>query len=268
MGARILIVEDNPANLELMSYLLKAFGHEPLIASNGAEGLKGAERERPDLIVCDVEIPEINGLEVARRLKNDPTLREIPLIAVTAFAMVGDRDRVLAAGFDGYISKPIAPEKFVKQVEAFLPALKAGSAGISAHGVSSGETAVPGNRATLLVVDNMPVNIDLLRSILEPSGYRVFSAPNVDEGLKLARRNRVDLIVSDVHMPGKDGHAFIQAVKADPLLRPIPFMFLSSTMERSGEEQEGLELGADRFILRPIEPQELLKEIELILDGQ
>lgn len=251
-----------------MSYLLKAFGHYPLTAVNGAEGLEAAERERPDLIICDVEIPEINGLEVARRLKKDPTLRETPLIAVTAFAMVGDRERVLAAGFDGYISKPIAPEQFVKQVETFLPEAKIANLEMPVRDTINVEIAFPKSRATLLVVDNMPVNIDLFRSILEPSGYRVFSAANVDEGLRLARQTKMDLIVSDVHMPGKDGYAFIQAAKADPLLRPIPFMFLSSTMERSGEGQEGLELGADRFIMRPIEPEALLNEIELILCRQ
>lgn len=266
MGARILLVEDNPANLELMSYLLNAFGYHALTASDGARGLEAAERESPDLIICDIEIPEINGLEVAKRLKAHPTLRAIPLIAVTAFAMVGDRDRVLAAGFDGYIPKPIVPETFVEQVEAFLPGRVTARLKVPAHGMTGAEKKSLGARATLLVVDNLPVNIELLCSILEPSGYRVFSAEQVDVGLTLARQTKIDLIISDVHMPGKDGYAFIEAVKADPVLRAVPFMFLSSTMERDGEEQQGIDLGADRFILRPIEPQLLLNEIEMILD--
>jgi two-component system cell cycle response regulator len=265
VGARILIIEDNPANLELMSYLLSAFGHHALTASDGRRGLEAAESESPDLIICDVEIPEINGLEVARRLKAHPTMSAIPLIAVTAFAMVGDRDRVMAAGFDGYIPKPITPEKFVKQVETFLPGGGAARLEVPTHGMIGGERKSTESRATLLVVDNLAVNIDLLCSILEPSGYRVFTASNVDEGLRLARQRKMDLIISDVHMPGKDGYEFIGAVKADPALRAVPFMFLSSTMAREGEEQEGIDLGADRFILRPIEPQALLDEIESIL---
>src|SRR5689334_18532480 len=120
MGARILVIEDNPANLELMSYLLTAFGHTVLSAMDGEEGLEAARRENPDLIVCDIQIPKIHGLEVAQRLKSHPALRKIPLVAVTAFAMVGDRDKVLAAGFDGYIAKPIVPDKFTEQVCAFL----------------------------------------------------------------------------------------------------------------------------------------------------
>src|SRR5258708_7169802 len=120
MSSRILIIEDNPANLELMTYLLKAFGHVPLTAQDGEEGLATARRQKPDLIVCDIQLPGMNGHAVAREVKADPALRGIPLVAVTAFAMVGDRDKVLASGFDGYISKPIDPETFVAQVETFL----------------------------------------------------------------------------------------------------------------------------------------------------
>src|SRR5438445_117978 len=108
MAARILVVEDNPANLELMTYLLKAFGHSPTVAHDGVDGLEAAQREQPDLILLDVQMPRMDGYEVARRLKRDPVLRAVPVVAVTALAMVGDRDRVLASGFDGYIAKPIA----------------------------------------------------------------------------------------------------------------------------------------------------------------
>ena len=120
MPGRILVIEDNPQNLELMSYLLRAFGHVVVSASDGAEGLDLVGREMFDVIICDVHLPKFDGYEVVRRLKKDSVLRRIPVVAVTALAMVGDRDKVLAAGFDGYIDKPIAPEMFVKQVEAFM----------------------------------------------------------------------------------------------------------------------------------------------------
>ncbi|NTW01710.1 MAG: response regulator [Oscillochloris sp.] len=117
--AHVLIIEDNAANLELMTYLLDAFGHSVCAARDGAEGLIAVRSNPPDVIICDVQIPKVDGFEVARRLKSDSNLRHIPLIAVTALAMVGDRDRILASGFDGYIAKPIEPEQFVRQVEAF-----------------------------------------------------------------------------------------------------------------------------------------------------
>ncbi|RJQ23281.1 MAG: response regulator [Nitrospiraceae bacterium] len=118
--ARILIIEDNPANMELMSYLLSSFGYTVLIAHNGEEGITTAKREMLDLIICDVHLPIVDGYAVAKYLKKDPVLRQIPLVAVTALAMVGDRDKVLSAGFDGYIDKPIVPEKFVGQIEEFI----------------------------------------------------------------------------------------------------------------------------------------------------
>lgn len=120
MAKRILVIEDNPANLELLTLLLEAFGHIVLAASGGAEGIEVVRREKLDLIICDVQMPGVDGYEVARRLKKDPMLHRIPLVAVTALAMVGDREKVLNAGFDGYIDKPIVPEKFVRQVEAFM----------------------------------------------------------------------------------------------------------------------------------------------------
>lgn len=126
--ARILVIEDNPDNLELMTYLLRAFGHAPLTAADGAEGLAAAARERPDLILCDLHLPGLDGYEVARRLKADPDLGRIPLIAVTASAMVGDRDRGLAAGFDAYIEKPIDPETFVGEIEIHLSSGRGGRA--------------------------------------------------------------------------------------------------------------------------------------------
>jgi CheY-like chemotaxis protein len=119
--ARILIIEDNPTNLQLMVYLLQAFGHTPLEALDGETGLELIRRESPELVLCDIHLPSLDGFGVARDLKSHPALRNIPLVAVTALAMVGDRDRILSAGFDGYITKPISPETFVAQVEAFLP---------------------------------------------------------------------------------------------------------------------------------------------------
>lgn len=120
MRARILIIEDNPTNLELMDYLLKSSGHEVLPAVDGEMGLELARSAAPDLIICDIQIPKLDGFAVARCLKADARLRYIPLVAITAFAMVGDRERMLAGGFDEYVSKPIDPQAFVAQMEAFL----------------------------------------------------------------------------------------------------------------------------------------------------
>ena len=123
MAARILLVEDNPANLELVSYLLEAAGHIVLIAEDGLQGLELARREPlPDLIISDLRMPVMDGFEMLRHLRAEAALNHIPVIAVTAFSMSGDQTRVMLAGFDGYISKPIVPETFVSEVEAYLKA--------------------------------------------------------------------------------------------------------------------------------------------------
>jgi CheY-like chemotaxis protein len=120
--AKVLVIEDNGPNLALMSYLLGAFGHTVVSAADGSAGVEVARREVPELILCDLQLPKLDGYSVRGILGADPALKRIPVIAVTAFAMMGDRDRVLAGGFDGYIAKPIDPEAFIGQVDAFLPA--------------------------------------------------------------------------------------------------------------------------------------------------
>jgi len=267
VAARILIVEDNPANLELMTYLLKAFTHLPVVARDGEEGLEIVRREPLDLIICDLQLPKLDGYAFARQVKSDPVLSTIPLVAVTTLAMVGDRDKVLAAGFDDYFSKPIVPRTFVSQVEAFLrPELR-----------STPKTAVPARgsipppkrkRATVMVVDDLPINITLARRILEPSGYPVIAARSVREALSLARQNRPDLILSDLHMPDGDGHDLIKAIKADEQLHTVPFILISSSQWRAHDQREALDLGAAKFLVRPIEPQALLAEIEACLSRQ
>jgi CheY-like chemotaxis protein len=120
MGARILVVEDNKNSNDLMCYLLRAFGHTVFSTSDGREGLEVAARERPDVIVMDLQMQRMGGFEAAALLAVDADLTAIPRVAVTAYAMLGDRERVLAEGFDGYIAKPIDPERFVEQIEVFI----------------------------------------------------------------------------------------------------------------------------------------------------
>jgi CheY-like chemotaxis protein len=119
--ARIALIEDNPANLELMQYLLQHFGYRTLVATDGEQGLALVRREHPDLVLCDLQLPLLDGYALAGRIKADPALRGIPLLAVTAFSMTGDEAKTLAAGFLAYFAKPIDPETFVAQIEQFLP---------------------------------------------------------------------------------------------------------------------------------------------------
>lgn len=120
MGARILIVEDNPYSLELMSYLLDAQGHDVRSARTGEEAVRMAGEQSPDLILLDLQLPGLDGYEVLRTLRARPQFTRVKIVAVTAVAMVGDRERTLAAGFDHYMSKPINPRTFVRELDAFV----------------------------------------------------------------------------------------------------------------------------------------------------
>jgi CheY-like chemotaxis protein len=116
----VLVVEDNKASSDLMAYLLRAAGNRVLTCTDGADAIIIAGREHPRVIVMDLQLEHMSGLEAAAVLGADPELRAIPRVAVTAYAMVGDRDRVLKAGFNGYIAKPIEPTTFAAQIMAFF----------------------------------------------------------------------------------------------------------------------------------------------------
>ncbi|ANO50506.1 response regulator [Woeseia oceani] len=261
MPARILIVEDNPANLELMVYLLTASGHKTLVATNGAQGLEIARDSRPDLVVCDIQMPAMNGYEMVQALKADNGLRSIPIVAVTAFAMVGDRDKALTAGFDDYVSKPIEPEKFVSQIEQLLP-LEMRTAPRAEQ--LSVEERIPHREhkgRTILIVDDTQENLNLTQYLFSNAGYEVISTRTAFEAFSLARQTNPDLIISDVTMPATSGYDFIAAIKADDKLRTIPFLFLTSTATSEANRSRGLALGAAGYLSRPIDPEVLLAEV-------
>lgn len=114
--ARILIVEDNPANMKLAVFLLQSAGHTPLGASDAESGLALARSEQPELILLDIQLPGMDGLEAVARLKGDPSTMAIPVIALTALAMKGDEERIRAAGCDGYIAKPLRYQDFLATI--------------------------------------------------------------------------------------------------------------------------------------------------------
>ena len=268
----VLIIEDHADNLELMSYLLQAFGYSTVTAMDGLSGVERAQGEALDLILCDIQLPGIDGFEVARRLKQDQRLRTVPLVAITALAMVGDRERAMAAGFDGYIAKPINPETFVASVEAFLPA--DGRRHSNYHAAAASESARDGsmaaptaNRGTILVVDNVPANLDLAQSIFGPSGYRVMLADNMTIALAMARQARPDLVLSDVNMPEGTGFELARRMKADPQLAAVPVVLISATLPRDVSPEAARIAGAVKFLRRPIEPVILLEEVESCLQA-
>ena len=117
---RVLIVEDNDLNMKLFNDLLVAHGYDTLQTKDGVEALALARQHRPDLILMDIQLPEVSGLEVTKWIKEDKSLSMIPIIAVTAFAMKGDREKMRDGGCEDYIAKPISVASFLQTVERFL----------------------------------------------------------------------------------------------------------------------------------------------------
>ena len=120
MTKTVLIVEDNELNMKLFHDLLEAHGYSTLQTRDGMEGLELARQHRPDLILMDIQLPEVSGLEVTKWLKEDDQLRDIPVVAVTAFAMKGDEERIREGGCEAYISKPISVTTFLETIRQFI----------------------------------------------------------------------------------------------------------------------------------------------------
>ena len=272
MSARILIIEDNATNMELMVYLLNAFGYTPLSASDGAEGVAMARRELPDLIICDVHLPKLDGYGVIGALKADPALRAIPALAVTALAMVGDRERLLEAGFDGYIGKPIEPDAFVTQLEHYLPHRGASAAAAPAAadpadlappqpGAAADPVPARHDVATILIVDDHVLNREFLMTLLGYGGHRLLEASDGAEGLKVVRSERPDLVISDILMPNMDGYEFVTRMREDPSTADVPIIFYTATYREREANLVAQACGVRWVLPKPSDPEVILHTV-------
>lgn len=118
--SKILVIEDNEQNMYLVTFILEKRGYQVVQAWDGREGIELARQVKPALILLDIQLPVMDGYAVARELKSNPALADVPIVAVTSYAMVGDRERILAAGCTSYIEKPINPETFMAEIERYL----------------------------------------------------------------------------------------------------------------------------------------------------
>ncbi|MBI5382564.1 MAG: response regulator [Opitutae bacterium] len=121
MSAKILLVEDNPENRYLFTFLLKRAGYTVRSASNGCEALAEAASMVPDLVIMDIQMPEMDGYEATARLREDPRFDAVPIVGLSAFATTGDHERARRSGFAAYLAKPIVPEDFLREIAAYLP---------------------------------------------------------------------------------------------------------------------------------------------------
>lgn len=252
LPTRILVIEDNPANMELMTYLLRAYGYELMAATDGEAGLATAAKEQPDMIICDVHLPQLDGYGVVRVLKRHPQLRSIPTVAVTALAMVGDRDKLLDAGFDGYISKPIDPESFIADIAKFLPADQRPT-----------EVLNRPKPPVLLVICDTGAS----RTRLAPqlASYETVWAKGVMQGAMLAQNQAFAIALVDLEMPASVCSRELEEAKAIPSFSSIPLIIFGSRPSDESTDAMGTNSGIARFLQRTVEPGALADEIETCL---
>ena len=254
--ARILVVEDSPDIRALVRMLLEPGGHEVLTASDGREGVETARRERPDLVLMDLSLPVLSGWEATRQIKSDPATSSITVLAVTAHAMQGDRDRALAAGCDGFLSKPIDEETFENEVKSWLSRTQQEK--IRSGAAVSPAAAPPDERGEqqgrILVVDDQPEVADLIRSDLLVDGHEVVNVSSLAEISPLfTQDSQFDLAVVDVMLGRDSGYELtgeLIALSAEYL--PV-LLVTAGTIDR----ERGYAAGADDFIGKPIESAEL-----------
>jgi CheY-like chemotaxis protein len=233
MPAHVLVVEDDDASRYLISYLLRAHKHEVSDAADGEIAVKLARERAPALIVMDVHMPNMDGYSAVRVLKADAELRTIPVLAITALAMVGDREKVLAAGFDSYLTKPIEPSDLIDRVEALLGARR--------------------GRRKVLVVDNLAANHSKVRSALGELDVDVDVnvAADVDTAFASARAVQPDLILCDLNLPSASGFDLLRQVRADATLHEVRFVLLTSSPADDDAIERATAEGADALVERP-----------------
>lgn len=265
--AKILIVEDNKESLDLMTYLLDHCGHSIITASDGEEAIEKAKQHRPDLIICDIQLPKLNGYEIAKILKNDKLLKHVPLVSVTAYAMVGDRNKVRDSGFDAYISKPIDLVQFVVQIDSLLPAELRSNKSINLQPNPSTISAKKQDRiyCKALLVDDFSASRELYKILLESIGVEVTAVSNVNEALSYLQKQVPDFILSEFHLPDNGGLAFLKLVRNNVAWKSIAFIFMSTTHPDKNEMQEMKILNVTRFILSPIDTSAFFNIIKSIM---
>lgn len=269
MEPKILIIDDDPQCLQLISYLLSHFGYTVYSAPTGEEGLNILEKEIPNLIICDILLPQMDGYQCAAKIKGNERLKSIPLIAFTALAFKDDAERIFAAGFDGYVTKPIDPEEFLKEIEAHLkqappkdPRIKDEKLPASKNGKY---VVQKGAKNAILVIDNIGSNLDFIKQVLVSQGYQVETASSVKESLLKMEKIKFDLVITDLHMPEHTGYDFIKTIRADPSFRSVRIICITSSQLSKNEIAITKVYGADACLSRPISPEKLIEVVKFFI---
>ena len=256
MNKCVLCIEDNGLNMKLIRSILALDRIVLLEAPDAETGLEILRSNKPDLILMDIQLPGMDGYSATRLIKQDPALRNIPVIALTAFAMAGDEAKAYEAGAEAYVTKPINAKQFREIIKKFL------SIGTSEEPAKTDPAS--SFRPKIMIVDDNRVNIKLLEAMLAADRFRITRAYSGQEALTRAAEDAPDLILLDVMMPDLDGYDVARRLKQDPRTADIP-VILVTALDGSENRASGFEAGAEEFITKPVNAVELLARVNSLL---
>lgn len=264
MSARILIVDDLPTNLKLLEAKLTADYYSVVSAESGAQALERARTERPDIILLDVMMPEMDGFETCRRLNADPATAHIPVVMVTALTDVQDRVQGLEAGADDFLSKPVndlilfARVRSLVRLKRSMDEWRLREETCDRFGVlaSQGRREEPSASSQVLVVESDAYLSTRLATTLEEEGHRVRCVNSDAEALDALSTGEWDLMITSLYLDGGDGLRLCSRVRAEEALRTLPILLVIEPEEMGGLAK-GFDLGINDYLIRPIDPNEL-----------
>ena len=246
---RILIVDDSAVFRMSMKKILASMNAEIILAQDGQEGLDLALQEKFDIVVSDIDMPKINGIELCRSLKNTATTQGTPVVMVSTFDSESDVDKGFQAGASAYLSKYDIQDRLLETVENVLSKSKFKS-----------------NRL-VMVVDDSKVVLKIVEKGLAEAGFRVITAENGKKALNLLETIQPDLILTDIEMPDINGFEFCGTVHMNPELSTVPIVAMSSKTDR-GYMKRMLQNGASAFLCKPFNIDELVILVEKMLSDQ
>ncbi|WP_320044435.1 response regulator [uncultured Desulfobacter sp.] len=265
---KILVVEDNVYNMKLVRSLIKLGGYDILEAESAEDGLALLEDNKPDLILMDIQLPGMDGLSATRQIKAIEEMKDIPVLALTAYAMKGDKKRVIEAGCAGYITKPIDTREFMNIIEGYIPGSPPEIPKSQAYSHNE-ENQPPIEEVTffkhnILIVDDDPLNVKLLKAKLTSDAFSTIEAYNGQECLDIVGKDPPDIILLDLMMPGIDGFEVTKILKANEKTKSIPIIHITA-LDSHEDKAKALAVGADEFLNKPINTKELMMRVRSLL---
>jgi DNA-binding response OmpR family regulator len=268
---KILIIEDEAALLSMLSNKLMREGYDVASSHDGEEGLARVRSEKPDLVLLDIVMPKMSGIDVLEKMHADKELSKIPVIIISNSGQPVEIERAKALGAIDYLVKTeFDPQEVVEKVRAVLgapnsgpptnPAPPARKANIKSSGQNLNDKG-----ASVLVVEDDQFLRDLIVKKLEEEGLRTMQAIDGEEGLRVIRENKPDIILLDLILPGIDGFEVLKQTKADPAISGIPIVILSNLGQKD-DVGRGMELGAKDYLIKAhFTPGEIVQKVKEIL---